>query len=214
MRYTSAVIPTGPDAPPAAPRTRRRRGRALSAAIFRAALDELARTSFEELAFDKIAARAGTGKAALYRRWSTPAELVLAALDDPEAGFGAVPVRPGTGTLRGDLIAVLSRLVRGLDEPRGRALRPLIAERHRHPELFDDVRRLVLEPHLELVMDVLRAAVERGEARPGCVTALVASVGPRLVVIESWERDRVTDQDVVRIVDEVLVPLTSPAASA
>jgi len=117
----------------------RRRGDALTGAIYRAVLDELARTSFEELSFDKIAPAAGTGKAALYRRWSTPAELVMAALNDPATGFGEVPAPPGTGTLRGDLIALLTGLAGSLGEPRGRALRPLIAQRRRHPGLFDEV---------------------------------------------------------------------------
>lgn len=46
----------------------RRRGESLVRAIHLAALCELADTSLEELSFDKIAARAGTGKAVLYRR--------------------------------------------------------------------------------------------------------------------------------------------------
>jgi AcrR family transcriptional regulator len=185
----------------------RRRGDALTAAIGRATLDELARTSFEELSFDKIAAAAGTGKAALYRRWSTPAELVLAALTDPAAGFGDVPAAPRTGALRDDLIALLTHLARALAEPRGRALRPLIAHRHRHPELFEQVRRQVLQPHLEVLLTVLRQAAERGEAARERVTERVASVGPRLIVLEAWEHDRVDPREVEAIVDEVLLPL-------
>lgn len=200
-------------AAPGPPRGRaggRRRGDVLTAAIYRAALDELARTSFEELSFDKIAPAAGTGKAALYRRWSTPAELVLAALTDPAAGFGAVPAPPGTGTLRGDLLYLLTGLARALDEPRGRALLPLIAHRHRHPELFDRVHRLVIQPRQELLLSALRDAASRGEARPGSATTRIASVGPRMVVMESWERGQVAPEEVAAIVDEVLIPLVSP----
>jgi hypothetical protein len=187
----------------------RRRGDALTGAIYRAVFDELARTSFEELSFDKIAPAAGTGKAALYRRWSTPAELVMAALTDPATGFGEVPAPPGTGTLRGDLIALLAGLAGSLGEPRGRALRPLIAQRRRHPGLFDEVRRRVIEPHQELVRSVLRDAVGRGEARPGSDTMRIASVGPRLIVMESWERDHIDADEVAAIVDEILIPLVS-----
>ncbi|MGH8921898.1 MAG: TetR family transcriptional regulator, partial [Actinomycetes bacterium] len=93
-------------AAPVAPAAARRRGADLTRAIYRATLEELARTSFEELAFDKIAPLAGTGKSALYRRWSTPAQLVLAALTDPSTGFGE-PTAPGTGSLRGDLTTLL-----------------------------------------------------------------------------------------------------------
>ena len=188
----------------------RRRGEALTSAIGRATLEELARASFEELSFDKIAAAAGTGKAALYRRWSTPAELVLAALTDPATGFGDVPAAPHTGSLRTDLIALLTHLARALEEPRGRALRPLIAHRHRHPELFEHVYRLVIRPHLEVLLTVLRQAAERGETTPERVTERVASVGPRMITLEAWEHDRVDPREVEAIVDEVLLPLLRP----
>jgi AcrR family transcriptional regulator len=195
--------------PVPAGRATRRRGDALTQAIYRATLEELARTSFEELAFDKIAPLAGTGKSALYRRWSTPKELVLAALTDPSTGFGD-SFTPDTGSLRGDLIALLGRFAGVLDEPRGRALRPLLIQRARHPEIFDEVRRLVVLPHQQILLAVLRAAADRGEADPRCVTPRVASVGPRLVIAESLEKGTVDQAEVRAIVDEVLLPLTMP----
>ncbi|MFD2415081.1 TetR/AcrR family transcriptional regulator [Amycolatopsis pigmentata] len=188
----------------------RRRGDALTTAIYRTVLDELARTSFEALSFDKIAVAAGTGKAALYRRWSTPAQLVLAALTDPAAGFGETAIQPRTGTLRGDLVVLLEHLVRALDEPRGRALRPLIANRHRHPELFEEVHRLVIRPHQEVLLEVLREGAARDEVAPEQVTARAASVGPRLIVFEAWTRGQVDPAEVEAIVDEVLLPMVSP----
>ncbi|GGO26601.1 TetR/AcrR family transcriptional regulator [Microbispora bryophytorum] len=188
----------------------RRRGDALTTAIFQAVLSELAGSSFEELTFDKIASVAGTGKAALYRRWSTPAELVLAALSDPGTGFGEPTAPPGTGVLRDDLIALLEHFVRVLDEPRGRALLPLIAHRHRHPELFEQVHRLVVRPHQEVLLSVLRQAVERGEAAPGSLTPRVVSVGPRLILFQAWEGGLVDSGEIASIVDEVLIPLTRP----
>ncbi|WP_328604359.1 TetR/AcrR family transcriptional regulator [Amycolatopsis sp. NBC_00345] len=197
----------------AAPSAGRRRGEALTRAIYQATLEELARTSFEELAFDKIAPLAGTGKSALYRRWSTPKQLVLAALTDASTGFGE-PVTPGTGSLRGDLTALLGRFARVLDEPRGRALRPLVTQRARHPELFDEVRRLVVLPHQRILLAILQAAADRGEADARCVTLRVASVGPRLIIAESLEKGTVSQSEVDAIVDEVLMPLTAPRPDA
>src|SRR6187551_315250 len=69
------------------PPATRRRGPALTEAIYLATLDELIRDGFADLSFDKIAKAAGTGKAALYRRWAGPEDLVLAALTDPGTGF-------------------------------------------------------------------------------------------------------------------------------
>ncbi len=213
---TAARHPTGhePGASsakdPATPRTgSRRRGDALLQAIFLATLEELAETSFEEVTFDRIAARAGTGKTALYRRWSTPAELVLAALSDPSAGYPR-PTAPGTGSLREDFISVLGLLAASLAEPRGRALRPLIAQRPRHPELFDEIFRVLIVPHQRLLLDILRAAADRGEADPSAVTQRIASLGPRLIVMDAMQHDSVPPAEVAAVVDEVLLPLTAP----
>ncbi|MFJ9173689.1 TetR/AcrR family transcriptional regulator [Streptomyces sp. NPDC102360] len=209
---SSDSSPNEPNAPddsdaPDTPRTvHRRRGATLLRAIYLATLEELAETSFEELGFEKIAARAGTAKTTLYRRWSTTEELVLAALSDPATGF-PLPSPPDTGSLRGDLAAVLSALAQSLQEPRGRALRPLIGQRPRHPELFEEIFRALVVPHQRLLLDILRAAADRGESDPAGVTQRIASVGPRLVVMESMRHDTVPPAEVAAIVDEVLLPL-------
>jgi AcrR family transcriptional regulator len=185
----------------------RRRGALLTSAIYQATFDELAETGFDKLSFDKIAASAGTGKAALYRRWATPAELVLDALTDPVSGFGDVP-RPDTGSLRGDLIFLLSGFARILEhEPRGRALLPLITQRQRHPELYGNLRRVIIDPRQRLILDILRTAASRGEADPAAITPRIAATGPRLVIADLMDHGTVTPAEIEAIVDEVLIPV-------
>jgi AcrR family transcriptional regulator len=133
--------------------TIRRRGADLLRAIYLATLTELAETSFEELGFDRIAARAGTGKTSLYRRWNSTVELVLDALTDPASGF-AEPVVPDTGTLRSDLIEALRDFASALQLPHGQALRPLMTQRPRHPELYAEVLRRVVRPRMVAVLAV------------------------------------------------------------
>ncbi|WP_306209893.1 TetR-like C-terminal domain-containing protein [Actinoplanes sp. RD1] len=190
----------------------RRRGRALTEAIHLATLEELARTSFAELSFDKIAAAAGTGKAALYRRWPNPETLVLAALTDPATGFGDPLTPPGTGSLRADLMTLLTRFTDILGQPRGRALRPLIAYRHQHPALFAEVWAAVIQPAQETLLAVLAAAAARGEADPARVTPRAAAVGPRMLLLEAWATGEADAGEVAAVVDEILLPLlTRPA---
>jgi AcrR family transcriptional regulator len=189
--------------------TTRRRGAALTEAIYLATLRELASGSFAELSFDKIATSAGTGKAALYRRWSGPDELVLAALTDPALGFGDPPGLPGTGCLRTDLIALLTQFARILDEPRGQAIRPLLAHRHQHPELFERVWTSVIRPAQNALLGVLGEAAERGEADAVRVTERTASIGPRMLLVEAWRAGSVGDDEVAAVVDEILIPLLS-----
>ncbi|WP_282089461.1 TetR/AcrR family transcriptional regulator [Streptomyces tendae] len=193
-------------APAAAERATRRRGTELTQAIYEATLRELAETSFEELSFESVASAAGTGKSVLYRRWSTTAELVLAALKDYEVGL-AKPVVPDTGTLRGDLIVILSTLAQVLDEPRGRALWPLLIQRARHPELFQQVMDQVSRPHRGTLLECIRGFADQGQVSSARATARIAAVGPRLIIAECLETGSVSRDDVVSVVDEVLLPL-------
>ena len=90
---------------------RRRRGQQLESALLDAARDELVEVGHANLTMESAAARAYTGIAVLYRRWANKDELVLAAI----AHYGhAHPIEtPSTGTLRSDLLAVLTAFSNG-----------------------------------------------------------------------------------------------------
>jgi AcrR family transcriptional regulator len=86
----------------------RRRGEQLEAALVEAAWTELIEVGYAGLTMESIAARAHTGIAVLYRRWANKDEVVLAALEHHRH---AHPVEiPDTGTLRGDLLALLAAI--------------------------------------------------------------------------------------------------------
>jgi AcrR family transcriptional regulator len=90
-----------------AQRTRqRRRGDELEAALLEAAWQELVEAGFARLTMESVAARAKTSVPVLYRRWRSKDDLVLAAIGH----YGAThPVDiPDTGTLRGDMITLLT----------------------------------------------------------------------------------------------------------
>jgi AcrR family transcriptional regulator len=85
---------------------RRRRGEELQSALLGAAWNELVDAGYAGLTMESVAARARTGVAVLYRRWANKDELVLAALEHYRH---AHPVgTPDTGSLRGDLLALLT----------------------------------------------------------------------------------------------------------
>lgn len=191
--------------PPAATSSRRR-GAALTHAIYVATLQELAESSLAELTFEKIAARAGAGKTSLYRRWSSPAELLRAALTDETTGVPPV-VEPATGSVRDDLMTALAVFAQALVEPYGRALAVLMNDAQRHPELTAEVHRMTVQPRIDLLLQVLRAGVARGEVDDGAATPRVAAVGMQLVIMAYVELGSVPAAEVEAIVDEVLVPL-------
>ena len=83
----------------------RRRGEELERAVLDAAWGELVDAGFASLTMESVAARARTGVAVLYRRWSHKDELVMAALQ--HYGRTHRIEIPNTGTLRGDMLALL-----------------------------------------------------------------------------------------------------------
>jgi AcrR family transcriptional regulator len=104
-------------------------------AIIDAALAELADNGFRGMAIDAVARRAWVGKSALYRRWRSKVEMTADALR--ALSVTAEPV-PDTGSLNGDVRALLNEVRDWLSEPRIRHIYPdLLAEAQRNPVLAE-----------------------------------------------------------------------------
>ena len=141
------------------------RGRPRSAeadrAILNAAVDLLAERGLAAMSIEEVAARAGVGKATIYRRWSSKG---LLALDAFVTSFQEQQPLPDTGTLRGDLIAALTAWVRAVTgTSMGAMLTGLIAEAQHDPSLRAAWRERVLEPLRSQHRIMLDRAIARGE---------------------------------------------------
>src|ERR1700709_873862 len=75
--------------------------------ILDAAIEVLAETGYDGMTIDMVAARAKAGKATVYRRWSSKAELVIDAVACMKSADVDPATLPDTGTLRGDLVAMI-----------------------------------------------------------------------------------------------------------
>jgi AcrR family transcriptional regulator len=171
-------------------------------AILDAALAEYAEGGLDGLSVDAVAMRAGVSKATIYRRYPGKVDLVIAAAS--MACEESSP-RPDTGTLRGDLTAVLRNTRRTLEDPVvGAAKRKLIFDATQNDELAVMHRDLVRRRR-EVTITVLRRAIERGELQPdldlefACDT-LGAPVFYRYLLMH----DRVSDKYIDKIVDGFL----------
>lgn len=149
-----------------APRPRRP-GRPRSArvdrAILTAAVGLFAEEGLEGMSMEAVAARAGVGKAALYRRWSSKEDLVTAAL----GSLVAEETLPGTGSFRGDLAA----LVRGFEHligetPLGRAFPRMVGEIWAGTPLGLRYASTVIAPRREVVARLLEQGIAQGELSP------------------------------------------------
>jgi AcrR family transcriptional regulator len=130
-------------------------------AILTATLDLLASRGLAAMSIEEIAARAGVGKATIYRRWSSKG---LLALDAFVTAFAEQQPLPDTGTLRGDLIAALTAWVRAVTQTSmGSMLAGLVAEAQHDEELRAGWRDRVLEPLRSQHRIMLDRAIARGE---------------------------------------------------
>lgn len=188
----------------------RRRGRVLENAIFEATLGCLADSGYAWLTMEGVAAAAQTGKAALYRRWSSKEELVLDALRAclPPAGPA-----PDTGSLRADLVELLTRMRAAMLSEPGAAARAVIneADRERARAVLELVLARVVDPTARLITEVLARGVARGEVRPEAVTPLVVDVAPALMLYRAkLGLGASSGSGAEAIVDEVLLPIVRP----
>ena len=183
----------------------RRSDASRDAAIASAVLEVLGRTGYAGLTMDAVAVAAGVGKATIYRRWSSKAELLLSVMDVVGA---PVPEVPDTGGLRGDLVALLSEVVELFGGPSGRALRSLLGAVIDDPVLQEGCRRLPLAHWDAAWAAVLARAVERGEVPAGVGESVAAEVGPAVLALRWLVTGRPLDGTVVtELVDRVALPL-------
>jgi AcrR family transcriptional regulator len=184
----------------------RRRGRALLQAINEATLAELAEAGYARLTIEAVAARAGTGKAALYRRWPAKRDLVLDALN------AALPdlTQPldEAADLREALLACLQSMS---DVLAGRTAFPPVAvlvEVLREAELGAGFRDRLIAARLELVRSVLQRAADRGEIDRSAITPLAIRTGPALVLQGVLMTGSPPSADELeQIVDQIVLPI-------
>ena len=183
----------------------RRRGEALERAIFAAVIDQLAAVGYAGLTMDGVAAAASTGKAALYRRWPSKAELVADALDH---ALPAPEDAPDRGNIREDLIEHMRQKAVVLNSQVGRAVQSLLAEIERDRPMIRLVNERVFAPRLNVFGLILARGAERGEIPPGAVSPLVADLGPAMLVQRFLgDSAPIPDEFLVAIVDDLIMPL-------
>jgi len=173
--------------------------------VLAAALDVLAEVGYDKFSLDRVATRARAGKATLYRRWPTKADLVADAM----AGLDAVPCTPpDTGTLRGDLIAMAAQREDGMLHPsRTPVVCGLMTAMYRDAELGAALRGKVVDPRQGLLLAVLERARDRGEVDPAADLELITSIIPAMVVYRVTVEGHTDVSDLVhRLIDEVVLP--------
>ena len=192
---------------------RRRRGAELESALLEAAWDELDENGYSALTMEAVAARAGTSRPVIARRWPTRSELALAAI---RHHFAAEPIQvPDHGTLRDDLLDYL----RQANERRSQLAVPLML---RFNGILGDGNGGLADLRDQLIggrptgLDVLLdRAQARGELDRATLPPMVEQLPFMLLRHELLMRmGPADDATIVSIVDDVFLPLATGGAAA
>lgn len=185
----------------------RRTGEELVSAVHEAALAEIAEHGLRGASMDRIAKRAGTGKAALYRRWSNVRELGLDVFVTT-MGESSPLTYPDTGSLREDLLGSLRAFTHMLHGSLQVVLRELISESAHDPSLVTEFQARLGEPMQAERVSTLQRAMARGEIPTQPIDPLVFELPPAIVLHRLLLGGEVIDDDTcINLVDNVLLPL-------
>jgi AcrR family transcriptional regulator len=169
-------------------------------AIVEATLAEVTERGFAGATIDGIAARAGVGKATIYRRWKGKAELLRFVASQ----VSDVCAVPDTGNLRDDLRAIFEPMADILGGTVGSMLPELIAEAARNDEIRQLMRTLSEErrdPAIEVIERAVAEGIVPSGVHPSTLVDLISgAVVYRRVVLG----DPVTRDDIDRLIDHAL----------
>ena len=164
--------------------------------------DLLVEVGVERLTMDAVAQRCGASKTTIYRRWSGKTALVVAAA----TALFTPPEVPNTGDLRTDLIAC-GRAYLHNGARQAEVMAAVITASRHDPELRDAIREALGDPYLDLFQQVIERAAERGQVSVDLDTATIAGVFPAVAYQRvAAQGQLVTEHDIVRVVDTVLLP--------
>ena len=206
------VIAADPDtetgsAAGAARRPGRPRSEAAEQAIIEATLDVFAERGFEGVCVELIAARAGVGKATIYRRWPNKEELLLAALGSLKSPYP----EPKGVSVRDDLLAMVEVMCADKADPRkSRRYALLLGEGEKYPRLMARYKEEVVEPRRDVMRAVIRRGIETGELRPDTdIEVAVLALSGAIMAREKSADATLDGEFAARVVDGLLLGLSA-----
>lgn len=158
--------------------------------------------SADAVSIEAVAARAGVGKATIYRRWANKEALLI----DAVRTMKGPPPQPLGESVRDDLVMLIAATRTKRMNDYGKVTACLLPELFKRTEL-SQVYQAVIEPRREVMRGVLRRGIENGELRPDLdveLTLLMLS-GPSLAQnMLQWNPNVPDDGFAEALVDAVL----------
>jgi AcrR family transcriptional regulator len=190
-----------------APKLGRKRDHSRDPEILDAALEVLAEEGYDGMTIDMVAARAKAGKATLYRRWASKGELVVDAVACMKKNDLDPARLPDTGTLRGDLIAMIKPRSIEDAEKKMQVMAGLMSVLTRSPELAEAISQAIVQPRAEVNRILFRRAIERGEIPSDCDIDALSMVSPSMAAYRTMVLQKPVDREfLLDLIDGVILP--------
>lgn len=194
-------------------RTDGRLDRTRDPAILDAALAALTENGYHDTNMNDIAARAGVGKAAIYRRWSSKAALIADALVYWRPDLADDDVAD-TGSLAGDFDELVERIGRNDNELISNDVVLQVAvEAAQDSQLAAALDDLLLLRGRRIVTTILQRAAERGEVAAGTDWSLIADALTGLGLIRVMSGQSFDAKFARQVIDTLVLPAVLAASS-
>ncbi|MEA5360784.1 TetR/AcrR family transcriptional regulator [Amycolatopsis sp., V23-08] len=181
------------------------------ARILDAVLELIAEAGYVSMTIDAVAARSGTSKATIYRRWRNKHEIALAAMTRYHGRHTSWSV--DTGTFRGDLAAHTRRFAEVLNGFDGRLAVGLVQARASDPELLDELETR-FSSGARLPPEVIERAVARGELSGPVDAGLFEEVVASVLFMRWMWRLPMDAGFLDHVVDDLAVPVLTAGSRA
>lgn len=190
----------------------RKRGDTLTESIYDAFIKLIKETGYSNFSLQQVANEAKTSRSVLYRRWATRFDLLIDIVDEKsEKALGGqlIDKIEDTGTLRGDLVTLLTLYQRIYTETGREIMNAFLFEIGQGSKKFADEKEDVKTKNLQVMKKLLKNAKSRGEnIKEVSDTAL--SLPFNLLRMENiLYRNTVDKNRLVLLVDEILMPVFS-----
>ena len=182
-----------------------RRGAGRRSAICQAACELLAKVGYDRMTMDAIANQAKASKATIYRMWPDKPQLVAEAL---KCRFGTDTEVPNTGSLRGDLLVLMTAACEVVSSELGEVISGVMTAATHDTRLADTLSQTLFQDKAELHTDLVRRAVERGEVAADADPALMHEVMHSMISTRKiWNLGPLDDEYARHVVDDILIPV-------
>jgi AcrR family transcriptional regulator len=186
-------------------RTSTRRGPERREAICDAVFGLLGEVGYDRMTMDCVAERAHASKATIYRIWPDKPELVVESLMHHLA---STPDAPDTGSLRGDLMALMTAGCTAATGVDGDVISGVMTAAARTPALADTLQQCLFEKKKSLHEAVIRQAVDRNEIAANTDPELLHEVMHAMILSRRlWSNTPLDPGYAQHVVDDVLLPI-------